>query len=91
MPQWRLVWIAEYTNIEAVREKLGSKYGIDVDELKSHTVCNTRLLGYEDFSYKHGLRTVIHVKVDHDKTIKAFIQSVDKENNLWLIKTAIYI
>ena len=91
MPQWKLIWITEFKNLDEVRRKLGSKYGIDVDELKANSVCNKNLRGYEDFSYKHGLRTVIHVQIHSGKTIRAVIRIVDKQNDIWIIKTASYI
>ena len=91
MPQWKAVWIAGYANQDDIRIKLGSKYGIDIDELKANSICNKNLRGYEDISYKHGLRTVIHVKMQNGKTIRAIIRIVDIQNNLWIIKTASYI
>ena len=91
MPQWKLIWITEFKNLDEVRRKLGSKYGIDVDELKANSVCNKNLRGYGDFSYKRGLRTVIHFQINSGKTIRAVIRIVDKQNDIWIIKTASYI
>jgi len=34
MASYKPIWITAFTNAEEIREKLGSKYGIDIDEIK---------------------------------------------------------
>ena len=91
MPEYRPIWIAEFLNKELLREKLGSKYGIDIDELERLAKFNSNLRGYDEFHSEHGSRTVIQIEISRGKFIRAVIQLVDIENDSWIIRTARYL
>ena len=91
MPEYRPVWIANFLNIDSVRQKLGSKYGIDVDLLEEYSKFNSHLRGYDEWHSRHGLRTVIQIPMPNGKYIRAVIELVDNENDSWIIRTARYL
>ncbi len=91
MPEYRSVWIVSFLNKEKARSKLGSKYGIDIDEFCLQTELNSQLGGYVEAHKKHGLRTVIQIVMPNQKVIRAVIQEIDRENNYWIIRTARYL
>ena len=88
---YKSIWITEIANSESIRSKLGSKHGINIDELESHLICNKRLRGFEVHQNGRGLRTVVKVSISQMKVIRVVIQVVDVEKNVWKIKTARYI
>ncbi len=90
MPEYKPIWIAEFSNADEIREKLGSKYGIDVEEMKRFAITNLQLRGYNEFNKKHGLRTVIFIDVSKNKRIVAWIQLEDRHTHKWKIRTARY-
>ena len=73
MPGYRPIWIAEFLNMERLREKLGSKYGIDVDEFERLARFNSNLRGYDEFHPEHGLRTVIQIEISRGKFMRTVI------------------
>jgi len=73
-----------------MREKLGSKYGINFGELEGHLICNRNLRGFDEDHEIHGLRTVIRLRLQGDKVIRIVISQVDEENSSWIIRTARY-
>ena len=87
----RRIWISGFSNIDEIRQKLGSKYGIDVDEIKRITIANPNLLGRDDFSAKHGLRTVVEIVTPSGKTLLIVMRLVDSQNYIWKIRTARYL
>lgn len=88
---WKKIWIADYSNVESVRQKLGSKHGIDVDDFILHTKVNRNLMGEEQYSEVHGLRTVIRVRVSSGRRVQAFITLQDETFNIWSIRSARYL
>ena len=90
MAHYRSIWITEIVNRESIREKLGSKYGIDYGVVETHLICNRNLRGFDEFHEIHGLRTVIRLLLPGGKFIRIVIELVDEENNLWIIRTTRY-
>jgi hypothetical protein len=88
---WKRIWIADYSNIEFMREKLGSKHGIDIDDFVLHTKVNKNLMGEEQYSREHGLRTVIRIRVSNGRRVQAFITLQDESFNIWSIRSARYL
>ena len=91
MASWKKIWIADYSNIDSIREKIGSKHGIDIDDFVLQTKVNKNLFGEEGFSIDHGLRTVIEVKLSNGKRIRAYIDLIDADFDIWSIRTVRYI
>ena len=91
MGTWRRVWIADFYDIESLREKLGSKHGIDVDDFILHSKVNKYLLGEDQYSGVHGLRTVIKIKLSNGRTVAAYIDLANEEYDIWSIRSARYI
>ena len=91
MPAFKPIWITAFTNAEEIREKLGSKYGIDVDEIKRYALTNSQLRGRDVIDEVHGLRTVIIIVLPRGKTIMAWIELENSEIHTWKIRTARYI
>ena len=91
MGTWRRVWIADFYDIESLREKLGSKHGIDVDDFIAQTKVKKNLLGGEEYSEVHGLRTVIEVKLNNGKTVRAYLDLSDEYFDIWSIRTGRYL
>ena len=91
MALYRALWISGFSNIDEIRQKLGSKYGIDVEEIKRFAIANSELRGRGDFNAKHGLRTVVKVVTSSGKTLLVVIQLVDSQNHIWKIRTARYL
>jgi len=85
------IWITEIVNKESIREKLGSKYGIEYAELEGHLICNRNLRGFDEDHPKHGLRTVVRVRMTEGKVIRVVIELIDEINFSWKIRTALYI
>ena len=90
MAPYRSIWITEILNKESIREKLGSKYGIDFGDLEGYLICNRDLRGIDEDHEIHGLRTVIRLRLPGDKVIRIVITLVNEENNTWIIRTARY-
>ena len=88
MALYRSIWITGFSNIDEIRQKLGSKYGIDVEEIKRFAIANSELRGRDDFNAKHGLRTVVKVVTSSGKTLLVVMQLVDPQNYIWKIRTA---
>jgi ribosomal protein S12 len=74
-----------------MREKLGSKHGIDIDDFVLHTKVNKNLIGEERYSAEHGLRTVIRVRASNGRTVQAFITLQDQTFDIWSIRSARYL
>ena len=49
------------------------------------------LLGGEEYSEVHGLRTVIEVKLNNGKTVRAYLDLADEYFDIWSIRTARYL
>jgi len=88
---YRSLWISGFSNIDEIRQKLGSKYGLDVEEIKRFAIANPELRGRDDFNAKHGLRTVVKVVTSSGKTLLIVINLVDSQNHIWKIRTARYL
>jgi len=88
---YRSIWISGFSNIDEIRQKLGSKYGIDIEEIKRFAIANPELRGRDDFNAKHGLRTVVKIETSSGKTLLVVMQLVDPQNNIWKIRTARYL
>ena len=91
MALYRSLWISGFSNIDEVRQKLGSKYGLDVEEIKRFAIANPELRGRDDFNAKHGLRTVVKVVTSSGKTLLIVMNLVDSQNHIWKIRTARYL
>ena len=91
MALYRSLWISGFSNIDEIRQKLGSKYGLDVEEIKRFAIANPELRGRDDFNAKHGLRTVVKVVTSSGKTLLIVINLVDSQNHIWKIRTARYL
>jgi len=88
---YRSLWISGFSNIDEIRQKLGSKYGLDVEEIKRFAIANPELRGRDDFNAKHGLRTVVKVVTSSGKTLLIVMNLVDSQNHIWKIRTAHYL
>jgi hypothetical protein len=77
MAQHRSIRISCFSNVDEIRQKLGSKYGIDVEEIKRYAIANSDQRGRDHVSPKHGLRTVVQIVTLSGKTLLIVIQLVN--------------